>query len=93
MVRMINRYVLFFKHDDQFKSVSALIFASKEYIYYYNYDRIKLNLKQLFCVNVVSILLTLIINRLNIRERMVKYGQGYCKRYKRKFSADTKKII
>ncbi|MBC2215118.1 IS3 family transposase [Listeria welshimeri] len=55
MVRMINRYVLFFKHDDQFKSVSALIFASKEYMYYYNYDRINLNLKQLFCVNVVSI--------------------------------------
>lgn len=90
---MINRYVLFFKHNDQFKSVSALIFASKEYMYYYNYDRINLNLKQLFCVNVVSILLTLIINRLNIRERMVKYGQRYCKRYKRKFSADTKKII
>lgn len=42
---------MFYGQEDKYKTVNDLINAINEYIYYYNYDRIKVKLKGLSPVN------------------------------------------
>lgn len=42
---------MFYGQEDKYKSLNELIKAIDEYIYYYNYDRIKVKLKGLSPVN------------------------------------------
>ena len=46
-----NKYSREFKQEDIYKTVDDLITAIADYIYYYNYDRIKVKLKGLSPVN------------------------------------------
>ena len=42
---------MFYDQEDKYKTLDELILAIDDYIYYYNYDRIKVKLKGLAPVN------------------------------------------
>ena len=43
--------VVSFNKEDKYKNIDELILAIDDYIYYYNYDRIKVKLKGLSPIN------------------------------------------
>ncbi len=46
-----RRYEMFYDQEDNYKTLDDLTKAIDDYIYYYNYDRIKVKLKGLSPVN------------------------------------------